>query len=847
MKTFMKSAVLFISMVIIVLFILISVAFFLEDKVGLAVLNSFNKNLSTKIQAGSLDLSFIRKFPRASVELHDVVVHSSSGFKITSFKNCDTLMSAQSVFMEFRITDVIKSNYTISSISVYKASLNLFVDTTGLVNYDIYNSNSRYSENNTIIDLHKIILENVRVNYRNLSSHISIAGEIKSGVLKTYISGEEIGFSANSETVIDNLQVYDNQIIQGAEANFIVDLKSDNSGVTFRELKINNGDSQLKITGFISSDDFYDLAVSSDHLEMADIIKCLPERISRIAGEFSPEGRMAAKCTIRGPLTQTSNPHIDAEFLLSDGKLKLGKTGVEVKKISFNANITNGLKNNYKTSLAVFRDVTFNLGTSDFMGRLVISDFSHPFEKISLKGKILLTEIKDLFNIQNITTTSGSADIDMELETDFQPDDSLSFDYLTSLKPQGSIVFYSFSIGLKKSGFLLTDINGRLIVSDIYEAKDLNINYKNQKIKLNGAAQNFPEWITSKKASLTAHGEVSFDRFIPEAFLSDNEIKESAFLFPQNLLLDLRFRIDSLRYETFSSGSISGILSYKPGRLTINSLSLKALDGLISGNAFIVQNPEHSFIARADLNISDINLNRTFKTFRDFGQDFIKTENITGDLTGNVSVLIPMDQHFNPRVKSMSADGKFVITNGALINFEPVTSLSSFIELSELENIHFQRLENDFFIRNNVFFIPQMDVKSSAADLSVSGRHSFDNDYEYHVKMLLSQILSKKRKTIGSNVTEFGVVQDDGLGRTSILLKVEDKGENARVSYDIKAAATGVRNSVRSEKQSIKTILNEEYGWYKDDPVVSKKEPISKKPRFTVTWGETDTTGTGSK
>ena len=141
----------------------------------------------------------------------------------------------------------------------------------------------------------------------------------------------------------------------------------------------------------------------------------------------------------------------------------------------------------------------------------------------------------------------------------------------------------------------------------------------------------------------------------------------------------------------------------------------------------------------------------------------------------------------NPQIKSLTAEGKYILVNGALINFDPVKELSSFIELSELENIHFEKLENDFFIRNNFLYIPQMDVKSSAADLSVNGKHSFDNDYEYHVKMLLSEILSKKRKKNKSNVTEFGVVEDDGLGRTSLLLKIVNKGEDVKVGYDIKA------------------------------------------------------------
>ncbi len=132
-----------------------------------------------------------------------------------------------------------------------------------------------------------------------------------------------------------------------------------------------------------------------------------------------------------------------------------------------------------------------------------------------------------------------------------------------------------------------------------------------------------------------------------------------------------------------------------------------------------------------------------------------------------------------------------------------------------------------------------MDVKSTAADLSVNGKHGFDNKYEYHVRILLSEILSKKRKKIKSNNTEFGAVEDDGLGRTSLLLKVQDKGNDVKVSYDIKAAATEVKNDIKSEKQNLKTILNEEYGWYKNDSVKVVK-PAAKKPRFKISWDETD-------
>lgn len=202
-----------------------------------------------------------------------------------------------------------------------------------------------------------------------------------------------------------------------------------------------------------------------------------------------------------------------------------------------------------------------------------------------------------------------------------------------------------------------------------------------------------------------------------------------------------------------------------------------------------------------------------------------------------------MDSLLDPQIKAVTAEGKYTLVNGALINFEPVKQLSSFIELSELENISFAQLKNDFFIRNNSLYIPQMDVNSSAVDLSVNGNHSFDNNYEYHVKMRLSEILSKKRKKIKSNNTEFGVVEDDGLGRTSILLKIKGSGEKVKVGYDIKAAGSEIKNNIKSERQTLKSILNQEYGWYKSDTTIRQK-PAEKKSRFRISWEGIDSTKT---
>jgi hypothetical protein len=451
-------------------------------------------------------------------------------------------------------------------------------------------------------------------------------------------------------------------------------------------------------------------------------------------------------------------------------------------------------------------------------------------------------ELKEFFNIQNISEASGSVDMDMKILNGTWSARNFSLDGFIDLKPEGNLMFNALTIGFQNPKMLFSRVNGRLDVANSIRTDKFQFNYKGQNIRVSGDFKNLPEWLTGRNAMMTAKADVAFDKLIPESFFPTDNTKSHhaprAVSLPGNMNFDINFKIDSLSYKTFKSSEVAGNLRYVPKTLTFKSLKMKALDGLITGDGFIVQNRDKSLMTKGIFNVKDIDVNKGFKTFHNFGQSFLKAENIKGSLSGSLSMLFPVDSVLNFRIKTLTAEGKYHLVNGALINFDPVKQLSTFIELSELQNITFQQLDNDFSIRNNLLYIPSMEVKSSAADLTVYGKHSFDNDYEYHVKILLSEILSRKRNKYKSHVTEFGVVEDDGLGRTSLLLKIIGKGEEAKVSYDMKAAGTEVKDNFKKEKQTLKTILNQEYGWYKNDSAVKPKQEEKKTKKFNIKWDD---------
>jgi hypothetical protein len=828
-----------------ILIILFTAARLMEDKVADVILKSLNNNVSTKLHIGAFRLSFLSKFPKASLELRNVLVSSSANFNAAQFTgiSTDTLLAAKNVSVEFNITDIIRGNYTIERIRAKTGKANFLTDTTGMINYVVKVRNDKAGPSSFIIDLKNIYVSDIKCYYNNLATKLIIFGVVNKGVLKSKIQADNLRFIARGKLQIDSLSLYDVKITKTIESDADIDLDKTKIGITFRKsnFKIDNYD--FGVEGLISADNIYDLRVTGHNIDISKIRKYVPDKYFRMVSEYDPRGIMVIDSRIKGLMTRTSNPHADINFRLEKGHVTYGKSNLSINNFSFSGTYSNGPKNRPETGTLKISDFKARLGSSDYTGSFSLSHFGNPSAELAIKGKVIPSEIREFFDIQNISEARGSAAMDIKLSGKINLKRKFELADLVDMKTEGTLDFDSFGIGFNKNSWLVNDVRGTMIFSDYISARNIKFLYKGQRISVNGEFRNLLQWLEKRPVRMSAKADISFNKLIPEAFFEASSssqkytVKKKVFKLPEDLVLDINFKIDSLSYKTYASSDISGTLNLRPKLLTFKSFNMKALKGTISGNGFILQNSNKSVLSKGIFNVANVDVNKAFIAFQNFGQNFIKAENIAGSLSGSFSLLLPFDSLLNPQIGSLSAEGKYLLSNGGLINFEPVKQLSSFIELSELENIHFQQLENDFFIRNNYLYIPQMQVRSSAVDLTVNGKHSFDNDYEYHVRVLLSEILSKKRNRNKKTVTEFGEVQDDGLGRTMMLLKVVGKGEDLKVSYDVKAAASEVKENFKTERKNLRTILNQEYGWYKNDTAAIEK-PAQKKPRFKVTWDD---------
>ena len=824
--------------ILFILILLVSASLLLTNRITPLARNYLNSNISTHADFSDARVSFLRRFPNVTIVLDNLLLHSSPRLNSGEFSiNTDTLVYARSVFIQFKITDVISGKYKIGSISARNGKINILYDSSGVSNFDIIKSVKGVAESSPV-DIKNIDLHNLEVSYCDNSSALKLSGIVKSGKLRSTFKDNNIELSAAIETSLRYFQLKSKSYKGEVNGTIAINLSKAGDIVTVRKGALSLDALSLGVDGIIEKRGKYDLKLSGKSIHLDKLMTAFNKFFPGNLASWKTYGDMTLTCSLKGESSGKSNPHIESDVRVEKALLKHDRSPVTMSGISFAAHFSNGIQNNNSTSSIIVKDIKLKLGDAEFTAALGINDLTHPKTSAEITGTVYPLDFMEFFNIPGLAGSKGSVNVKLNLSTGYWPKDSIRLKDLAGLKPEAELHFNHFSPGKYENLFPFFNVDGDLALSENWHSKGITFEYRGQKIEFEGDMKKLPEWLAGKSPMAGFYGNVTFDRFIPSIFFDNSDSSEKAVRFPPDINADLNFRIGRMEYRKFSASDVEGVLHYRPGIITFTSFKMNTLEGTVSGDGLIAQNNGSQFLSKGSISVSGIDIKNTFSTFNNFSQDFIVAKNLSGKLTGRINLLFNSDSALIPVPSTAIADGKFTIAEGTLTNFDPVKKLSSFIALSELENIHFEKLENDFYIRNNVFYLPSMDVRSSAADLSVTGKHDFHNRYEYHVKMLLSQLLSRKRKK-QNNITEFGVVQDDGLGRTSMLLRIDGNGDDVKVGYDLKAAVTGIKNNMKSERQNLKSILKDEYGWYRNDTTINSD--VQKKKTFHISWDQEDT------
>jgi hypothetical protein len=274
----------------------------------------------------------------------------------------------------------------------------------------------------------------------------------------------------------------------------------------------------------------------------------------------------------------------------------------------------------------------------------------------------------------------------------------------------------------------------------------------------------------------------------------------------------------------------------------IRNFSLHFPDGSITGNAQINLYSNHTFGFACKAHPQDINIQQLFYSFNNFSQNFIVDKNLKGYLSGNINFYAEWDSTIKLIQKSMKAEGDFQIRNGELLEFEPMMKLSKYINIDELKHIRFKTLKNTISIDNRLIAIPEMAINSSAFNISLSGNHSFDNIFDYRLRVLLSEILFNKARKKKKELDVF-LVEDNTEDQTTIPFIIAGSPDLFDVKLDRKKAFSLTKNKITNKNDDISLkpgSNNVKVEWEENEPDKKKnsKEVKNNESGIVVEWEE---------
>lgn len=809
------------------------------------VISQINKQIEVKVSIKSSELSVWSKFPYISLVLNDAVARSTDGFNAEDFpeQSTDTLFTASRIYLQFNLFDIIKKNYRIRKVHAVKGNVNIFIDTEGKNNYSIFRkTESEESKESALnIALDGVKLSDFSWKFINRAKKINSKGQITDVILKGKFSQNNFSLNSLTSVFIDHFtrESIEYANLVNLKTRIILDVRDTVFTISRGDLMIN--DLKLKTGGKIITGEktILDLQLAGEKLDIKSLLSILPID-KEILKKYSPSGNVGILAKINGEISSTSVPSIKAAFKLRDGKVFLADRNSFINGIDLKGTFSNGTLRNASTSRLNLDEFSVSYGNNSLKGNLGLSNFKSPFISASLSGKIMAVDVSGILNMENLKLENGEILPDLKINIALSSFSDFSLERISSTGLSGKIEFKGISGRIPMSDVPLDQLDGALKLENGTWFPVFSMKMGKNKLSANLVVNYLWEYMVSGSGIPVIEGDID-GRYlnITDFFPKTNESDSLYFQLPDSIYLNLHCNIDSFRYGKFTAGRLETWFRYDPGLLSVYSLSMQTLKGSFSAQGLLRSEKDDNLLLKASGNLKNIDINQLFYVCNNFYQDFIVSDNLKGLVSGK----IVYSGHISPQLdlitKGLVVESDFTIENGELINFEPITELSTYVELSELQHIKFSTLKDTILIHDEKVYIPQMDINNSAFNISVSGTHGFDDYFEYKIKLSLSELLAKKIRKPKKESDEFGVIEDDGAGRSNVYLSIIGTSDDFKVKYDKKEAIINLKTGLQEEKKNLKLILKEELGLFKKDSLNSKTNNTSKgNPVFKMDWDD---------
>jgi hypothetical protein len=822
--------------------------YYYGDDIKNLVVQSLNKQLNTQVDVKNVDISFWKSFPEASVLFEDVVIYAVDS-------KSDTLIAAKTIAANFNLIELYRQNYTLTGLQIEEGSCHLLVDHSGNTNYIFWENKAEdSSSSNFSIDLQKVVLKKIDFKFEQQANDVTLHFFIDEALINGNFS--ESIFDLTIKSTLKN------SFIQNADFTFVKDrtlfiysqgqLDSKNETIEFQDANLGIEGMNFALKGSIlyGENPRLQLEMSSENTSLEKAILLLPPKIKKTFKPYKISGKTDISGSINGPLSAIEQPSYQFNFSIENGEFKDEVNNLTFAKSSLKGKVSNRAANKAETSQIELSWFSTELNKGKIEGKLSIENFIQPRYAFNGKMSVKLADAAALFKWKDLQKAEGSIDTKLHLSGSLQSTDNYTLNDWKRSSVSGDIALKDIAFYYGNGPQHFNNIRGNFkLENNNVEVKSMHASVNQSAFELKGRFNNLIGYLLEEDENIMIDAALRSSSIRLEDFLMSGQNKDTTAFqleISPRIQLYLQTEIDHLSFKTFELDQLKGQVVVRNEQIDARNIHFESNGGQVEGDLFIREKAHH-LNTYANLDFKNINIKSLFQSFNNFGQESLKSENINGKASATIDYACVWSKSLVADLSSLKIESNLFIEDGELVNYKPLENLSKFVELEELKHIRFNNLSNQILIKDRSVFIPKFDVNSSALNVLISGSHSFENEINYKFTLLLNEILGKKAKKPKSN--EFGYVEDDGLGRTKLFLKMTGTVDNPKISYDKEQLKTHIKSTVDQEKANVKRLLNEEFGLFKKDSLGNKKEVPTEpeKQPFTIEWDENPEADSNSK
>lgn len=818
-------------------FLLITLLLWLfKDDIINMVVKEANSYLSAEVKVAEVDLVFWSTFPDLSVDFNNVFIKDS----FEGSDDLDTLLYTDQIRLRFNPMDIWKENYTLKRIEVGQGTLQLKIDSLGQNNYDIIRDTTSSGSKEFDLNLEQVEFTNFRFSYANAATDQLYATAIHHMALNGALSSRKFTTSASTTLRVQEARSGKIKLIQDQEAvmdvRLNVDLDSGIYTIPTSTIYVSNLPFNFDCRVDTAS---YALNISGKDISIADAANNLAFDQTEDVKKFSGTGKVLFDLNISGEMSSTEPAKVNCDFGVSEATLTDPASNITLRELILEGKYSNvdGPKKEYLT----LKKVRFRTQGGPFRGELKITEFDEPLIRGEANGFLNLSIIRRLFRLKKFKELSGTADVAARFSIKAKPTPAEEFEYDLQ-RCSGELLPHNVNVQLTDDRRVYRNINGKIYLrNDKIGLDDITCTLGKSDFRINGAFVKLVEYLGGRHPLETSIEIES--KFIDVSDLGSSTVEEKVdlpreFVLPNDIDGKVYLDVKKMAYRSHLFFDLKGNMTIGKRVLSFDRVSLKNAGAELKGDLLIEERSPEIFHLTTNAATRNIDMRKLFVEWNDFEQTVITSKNISGNAQASVRLSAPFDLRNGILYSGIVAEAGLKLENGKLRNVEAFREITTSLKETsarlalgkeninafekKLLNLDFETLENTIIIRDGMIVIPEMSVHSSALDMEVSGKHTFENKIDYRFGFRFRDLKQMKE-------SEFGDVIDDGTG-FKVFMRMFGDLDDPNIEWDDTARKQQAKENRQQEKQNAKAILKSEFGLFKNDTTVNEYIP-DKRPK----------------